>query len=358
MTGTADIALVSLGTTMGLREADAAFASLVRAAGASCELVPVRFGATVALRRRSMALIDLVEALSARHTAGGVRARAVVYSTVTAALLRPSHDVPVAVRFDAIAALNRPGRGGAWQRRRERSALAGAALLLPLSVEAQSAAAEAVGACAPPSIVFPPLLPAVEPEPPAPADAADAADAVAYAANPDKRGLELLCEAWARARPAGATLAIGGIDREAGLRWLARSAVVEPPGIVWLGRVERGRWLGLVASARVFVSAARIEDWGLAQMEALAAGTPLVTVPAPGANAALPLARRLAPALVAAQRSAAALADALRAGLGLEAGERAAYAASAAELLEPFGEAALRRRMAEEILPRLLSSSA
>ena len=355
MTGTADIALVSLGTTMGLREADAAFASLVRAAGASCTLVPVRFGATVALRRRSMALIDLVEALSARHTGGGVRAGAIVYSTVTAALLRPSHDVPVAVRFDGTAGCNRPGRGGAWQRRRERGALAGAALLLPWSAAAQTAAVEAVGAGAPPSVVFPPLLAAVERGRPAPADAADV---VAYGANPDKRGLELLCEAWAGARPAGATLAIGGIDREAGLRWLARSGAAEPPGITWLGRVQRERWLGLVASARVFVSAARIEDWGLAQMEALAAGTPLVTAPAPGANAALPLARSLAPALVAAQRSAPALAVALRAGLGLDARERAAYAASAAELLEPFGEATLRRRMAQEILPRLLSSSA
>lgn len=355
MTGTADIALVSLGTTMGLREADAAFASLVRAAGASCTLVPVRFGATVALRRRSMALIDLVEALSARRTGAGVRAGAIVYSTVTAALLRPSHDVPVAVRFDGTAGLNRPGGGGAWQRRRERGALAGAALLLPWSAAAQTAAVEAVGAGAPPSVVFPPLLAAVERGRPAPADAADV---VAYGANPDKRGLELLCEAWAGARPAGATLAIGGIDREAGLRWLARSGAVEPPGIAWLGHVERERWLGLVASARVFVSAARIEDWGLAQMEALAAGTPLVTAPAPGANAALPLARSLAPALVAAQRSAPALAVALRAGLGLDARERAAYAASAAELLEPFGEATLRRRMAQEILPRLLSSSA
>jgi len=353
--GTPDIALVSLGTTMGLREADAAFASLVRDAGASCAVVPVRFGATVALRRRSMALIDLVEALSARRTAGGVRARAIVYSTVTAALLRPSHAVPVAVRFDATAGLNRPGRGGAWQRRRERGALAGAALLLPLSAEAQAAAVEAVGAGAPPSVVFPPPLPAVESAARVPTDAPDA---IAYAANPDKRGLELLCEAWAGARPAAATLAIGGIDREAGLRWLERSGAAEPPGIAWLGRVERERWLGLVASARVFVSAARIEDWGLGQMEALAVGTPLVTAPAPGANAALPLARALAPALVAAQRSAPALAGALRAGLGLDARERAAYAASAAELLEPFAEATLRRRMAQEILPRLLSSSA
>jgi glycosyltransferase involved in cell wall biosynthesis len=352
--GRADIALVSLGTTMGLREADAAFASLVRAAGASCEVVPVRFGATVALRRRSMALIDLVEALSARHTAAGVRAGAIVYSTVTAALLRPAHDVPVAVRFDGTAGLNRPGRGGVWQRRRERHALADAALLLPWSTPAQAAAADAAGAGVPPSIVFPPPLPAVEAARHVPADAPDA---IAYAANPDKRGLELLCEAWARARPGAATLAIGGIEREAGLRWLARSGVAEPPGIVWLGRVEREHWLGLVASAGVFVSAARIEDWGLAQMEALAVGTPLVATPAPGANASLPLARRLAPALVAAQRSAPSLADALRAGLALDAGERAAYAASAAELLEPFGEAALRRRMADEILPRLLSSS-
>jgi glycosyltransferase involved in cell wall biosynthesis len=355
-----DIALVSLGTTMGLRESDAAFARLVRDAGASCEVLPVTFGAAGQLRRRSAALIDLVEALAARRAAGRARgrARAIVYSSVTAALLEPAPGVPTAIRFDGIAAQNRPGVGGAWQRRRERSVLGAVTLLLPLSEPAAEAAAAAAEPAVPPMVLFPPPLSVTAAAGPGGATSPTPNHAAAaYAANPDKRGLDLLCEAW-RAAGRGATLAIGGIDAEAGRRWLARQGIEEPPGIDWLGRLDRDRWLDVVASAGVFVSAARFEDWGLAQMEALAAGTPLVTAATPGANVALPLARRLNSALVAAEPTAAALAAALRAGLALDASARASYAAAAAELLEPYGEEALRRRMAEEILPRLLPSSA
>lgn len=360
MPGTADIALVSLGTTMGLRESDAAFARLVREAGASCEVLPVSFGAAGQLRRRSMALIDVVEALAARRAAGRAtgRARAIVYSSVTAALLAPPPGMPTAIRFDGIAAQNRPGPGGAWQRRRERAVLGAATLLLPLSEPVAEAAAVAAKPAAPPMVLFPPPL-ARTPR------TAQSFAAAAYAANPDKRGLDLLCDAWRGARSTGSgdgdearTLAIGGIDREDGRRWLARRGVEEPPGVEWLGRLDRDRWLAVVASAGVFVSAARFEDWGLAQMEALAAGAPLVTTAAPGANAALPLARELSPELVAAEPTAPALATALRAGLALDGEQRAAYATRAAALLEPYSESALRRRMTEEILPRLLSSSA
>ena len=117
-----DIALVSLGTTPGLRRSDEAFAQLVRGAGASCEIVRVRIGAAGRLRRH-IAVTDLVEALAARRSARGVEARAIVFSTVTAAFLqRPS--VPYGVRFDSPAALNRPGPGergsGRWSAMRSR----------------------------------------------------------------------------------------------------------------------------------------------------------------------------------------------------------------------------------------------
>ena len=343
-----DIALVSLGTTFGWRRADAAFAELVREAGAVCEVVPVELGAAARLRR-GMALTDVVEALAARRSAAGVRARAVVYSTVTAALLqRP--PAPYAVRFDTIAALNRPGAGGVWQRRRERPVLAGARLLLPAS-EAAASAARALLRDGPRSVVLPPPIPEVPPAP------RRDLDAVAYAANPQKRGLELLCEAWARAAPEGATLVVGGIDRDGALRWLRRTRVEEPPGVEWAGPLDQDRWLATVARSRVFVSASRYEDWGLAQMEALAAGTPLVTVPTPGPNEALPLARRLAPALVAGERTAEALAEVIAAGLSLDEEGRAAYAGRAAELLRPYRRDAVLRVMAEEVLPALLSPS-
>jgi glycosyltransferase involved in cell wall biosynthesis len=205
---------------------------------------------------------------------------------------------------------------------------------------------------APRTLVLPP------PVERASAPAPDAPEAIAYAANPDKRGLDVLCEAWAAARPDGARLLVGGIAREAAVAWLRRRGTREPAGVEWAGAVERERWLALVAGARVFVSAARFEDWGLAQMEALAAGTPLVTAPTPGPNAALPLARALAPSLVAGSRDEGALAAALRAGLAMEADDRSAYAAAAGRLLAPYGEEALRAVVARDLLPALLTRSA
>ena len=273
-----------------------------------------------------------------------------IYSSITAALLQPVRE-PYAVHFDAIAATNRPGIGGAWQRRRERAVLRGAALLLPQSRAAGEAAARSVGSSEASGLVLPPVVRT------AAAPLAGAPDAVAYAANPDKRGLDLLCAAWAQAGPAGARFAIGGLGEEEGRRWLRKLGGTEPEGIEWLPPLEPERWLALVAGARVYVNASRIEDWGIAQMEALAAGTPLVTVPTPGANEALPLARTLAPELVAAERTAESLATALRAGLGMSDDGRAAYAARAAELLEPYREETLRRTVADEVLPRLLASS-
>ena len=57
-------------------------------------------------------------------------ARALIYSTTTAALLWPR---PGAIRFDAPAAANRPGRHGLWQRPLERRRLREAPLLLAQS---------------------------------------------------------------------------------------------------------------------------------------------------------------------------------------------------------------------------------
>ncbi len=346
LAGPPDIVLVSLGTTIGLREADEALAHQITAAGATCRVVRATMGASAFLRRR-MALTDVVEGLAARRAARS-SAGAVIYSSVTAALLQPAR-APAAVRFDATAALNRPGLGGAWQRRRERAVLGRAALLLPWSEEAQRAALTVVSPRMPPSVVLPPPVPF------GPGRGTGGPEVVAYAGDPLKRGIDLLYEAWRTARPGGARLAVAGLERGEAMRRLAKAGVAEPPGVEWMGEVSRERWLATVASARVFVNASRHEDWGLAQMEALSAGTPLVTVPSSGANVALPLAAELAPELVAPERTAEALARALRAGLALDERARERYAAAAEMLLEPYREEELRRRVGDHVLPVLLS---
>jgi glycosyltransferase involved in cell wall biosynthesis len=329
--GTVDIALVSLGTTPGLRRADEVLAAQVRAAGASCELVPVQIGRAAGALRRNAAVTDLVEGLAARRAARGLEARALIFSTVTAALLQRPPEVAWAVRFDSIATLNRPGWSGAWQRARERGVLGRATVLLPWGDEVARAA---------PGIVL--RVPLEE----VPAAAERDIDAIAYAGYPHKRGLDLLCAAWGRAARPGERLVIGGIERARGLKWLERCGVPEPAAVEWRGLVAREEWLGLVARSRVFVNASRREDHGLAQLEALAAGCALASVPSPGPYEALPIARTLAPELVSDD-----LAAALRAGLDLA--DPGAYAAHARELLGPFRPGVVERVVASTVLPAL-----
>ena len=108
------------------------------------------------------------------------------------------------------------------------------------------------------------------------------------------------------------------------------------------------------AAPRLYVSASRIEEYGVAQLEALAGGALLVTTPSRGPYEALPLARRLEPALVAAERSPQALAAALRAALELPEPARAEYRDRARELVAPYSREELRRRLERDVLPFLL----
>jgi len=335
-----DIALVSLGTTPGLRRADDAFVATARAAGVSCELVQATPGRGEVLRRHPLAT-DLVEALWARN-AGRIapQRRATVFSTVTAALLQPLPQ-DYAVRFDAPAALNRPGVKGLWQRPRERKVLAGARVLLPWGQAAAAAIPAAAGA---PVVVLHVPIPDVEP-----AGERDIA-ALMYAGYPMKRGLDTALAAWRFAAGPGERLVVTGIGRAEAEVWLRRHGhgIAIPEGVEWTGRVEPGEFTDLLERTRVFVNASRHEDHGLSQLEALSAGAVLVTVPSPGPYEALPLARELAPALVSDR-----LPEALRAGLDMDDAARADYARRAAELLAPYRPDAVTAVFRERVVPAL-----
>jgi len=347
LSGRVDVALLSLGTTLGLRHADDALAELLAAAGLSCRVVRVRFGASGRLRRQITA-IDVVEGLAARRAARATRdARAVIVSGATTALLLDRPRVPWAVRFDSPTALNRLGWSGAWQRARERHVFRAADLLLPWGRAAAEAAEPLVDGATRVIALPVPVEPPRDASPPA----TGGPEVVAYAGWLWKRGIDILCAAWAEAAPPGARLTIGGADRAAGLAWLDRCGVAEPAGVEWAGALPHDRWLARVARAHAFVNASRREDHGIAQLEALAAGTPLITVPSPGAYEALPLARSLAPELVAADVSAPALAAALRAGLALT--DRDGYAARAVEALRPYRRDAVRAVLENEVAPAL-----
>ena len=110
-----------------------------------------------------------------------------------------------------------------------------------------------------------------------------------------------------------------------------------PPGAARRGRrgarcsarCRAAEYRALLRRARVFVCAPRREDYGLAQLEALADGCMLVTTPAPGPYAALPIARELDARLVGEDLAGALRAGARRAGRRCRlprAGRRAARA--------------------------------
>jgi hypothetical protein len=338
-----DVLLVSLGSTAGLRRADDELHDSLE-----------RAGARVAIARPhpqeplpTMMLTDLVWARAARKAAASVieqqelaPARSIVYSTTTAALL---WQRPGAVRFDATAAGNRPGRHGLWQRPLERRRLRQAPLLLPWS---EGALLELPDAAASERALVLPVP--VEPSGPVPAERDVAA--ITYAANPSKKGLDRVLSAWrelrdGRGTAAGEELLVAGVSAER----LQSAGLLSPqePGVRVLGSLVPDEFRALLRRARVFVCAPRREDYGIVQLEALADGCQLVTTEAPGPYAALPLARELDSRLVG-ENLAAALRAALDEPLP-------GYAERALAALAPFSRAAVDELVAEQLLPRLLA---
>ena len=329
MRSAADVLLVSLGSTAGLRASDEELAAALGRAGADVHVARAREQREV----RTYPLTDLVWARAARAAAvagiAAYRPRVVIYSTVTAALLWPR---PGAIRYDAPAAANRPGRHGFWQRPLERRRLASAPLLIPVD---PGTLAETPQPHAPALVVPIPVA--------ASANAGGARDitALTYAANPHKKGLDRVLSAWRHARREGEELVVAGAD----LR-------LQMPGVRIAGRLEPQAYRTLLRRARVFVAAPRREDYGIAQLEALADGCRLVTTTAPGPYAALPLARALDERFVVEPDAPLLLASALRAALD-DSGP--GYAARAAQAIAPYTRASVDALVRDQLLPRLLS---
>jgi hypothetical protein len=344
-----DLLQISLGTTRGLRVSDAWFAELAARAGASVETVGVRIGAMNALRR-AYPVNDLVEALAARRaTASAVRRlrpHAVVFSSTTTALLAPDPGCPFVVRLDAPAVLNRPGARNAVLHLLERRRLSHAMLVLPASVVA--AAALPPGA-APAVVVPPPVVVSVQPS------AVRGRIAVAYVPDPKAKGLDLLCRAWSLAAVPDARLEVFGVEPERASRYLRRTGVPEPPGVVWRGLTPAADFHATVSRCVAFVTSARWEDFGMAQLEALDLGALLVCTASGGPFEAGAIARELNPRLVAEDQSPEALAWCLNEAFRLDAADADTYQAGARSLLERYRPATIAQTIAERVLPVLLS---
>ncbi|HEX3432553.1 MAG TPA: glycosyltransferase [Solirubrobacteraceae bacterium] len=332
----ADVLLVSLGSTAGLRRADDELADSLRRAGAQVAIARAEPPAALP----TLMLTDLAWARAARAAAARdvATARAVIYSSTTAALLWRR---PGAIRFDAAAAGNRPGRHGLWQRPLERRRLGHAPLLLPWS-DGGLREAPGVAARGDRALVLP-----VPVEASGPLDGDRDIAAVTYAANPRKKGFDRVLAAWRKLRAAGSPaserelVVAGATPTQLEIAGLKRGE----PGVRVVGLLAPEDFRALLRRARVFVCAPRREDYGIVQLEALADGCQLVTTAAPGPYAALPLARELDTRLVGDDLSKA-LSTALD-------DPRGDYAARARDVLLPYTREAIDRIVADRLLPRL-----
>jgi hypothetical protein len=324
-----DILLVSLGSTAGLRAADDEFAASLRRGGATVRVARAEPQPDVP----TLALTDFLWARAARAAAGRALERgpvdAVIYSTTTAALFWPR---PGAIRFDAPAAGNRPGHHGFWQRPLERLRLRQAPLLIAQSVGAlaESPAGET------PALVVPVPVRAS-----GPATGVRDIAAITYGANPRKKGLDRVLAAWATAHRPGEELVVAGVSSLPA----DRAGRVSADGVRVVGMVAPDAYRALLRRSRLYVTAPRREDYGVAQLEALADGAVLVTNRAPGPYVALALAERLDSRLVGDD-----LARAIRLGLDEP---RSGYAAAAAAELATMSEAAVDRIVTTDVLPAL-----
>jgi hypothetical protein len=120
--------------------------------------------------------------------------------------------------------------------------------------------------------------------------------------------------------------------------------------VEWSGLLEPGQFRYTLSRTRVFVNASRREDHGLSQLEALAAGAMLVTVPSVGSYEALAIARRLEPRFVSTAIDAYPLARTLRAAFDADPGD---YAERAGRELGPYSRAAVQSVFETEVLPAL-----
>lgn len=334
------VLIVSVGATTGWRAAARELAGSLERAGAPVAMVDTGPVPEV----RTFMLTDLVQAVAARRAASAAidryRPAGIVYCSVTAALLWPA---PGAIWLDSRAAENRPGRHGVWQRAVERRRLAQAPLLLTMAPGSLAPLGE--GRVGGRRVVGERVELPVAVQASGPGAAVRDVDVLAYAADPVKRRLDVVLEAWRRARREDETLLVAGIDSARAVSAGFDAAGVA--GVRFLGRVAPAEYRALLRRTRVFLAAPRREDFGIAPLEALADGAMLVTTPAAGPYPALGLARTLDPRLVSED-----LAGALRVALD---DPSPGYAQRAAALVAPYSRAAVDLTVSERVLPRLLS---
>jgi glycosyltransferase involved in cell wall biosynthesis len=368
-----DVLLIRGDTTLGLRLGDDSLAAALRRAGCSvAEVTPEYRIRSVLIATHLMSRIgilsDLVESLEARTATTAALKRyapsCLVFAPWFVSALQPrSRFGPsTAIRFDSPPSMSRRGRRGARVLRAlQRRSFDAAGLLLPWGVVPREnlLAALPVGAR---FVALP--VPIVGAGPGDKADADSSTDSgssvvVTYASsNPHKKGLDLVLGAWQVAAPEGLRLAVAGIRAEHGQLWCKRRGVSIPETVDWVGVLEPDAWRRLLRRSRFCIAASRYEDHGLAQLEVLAQGGLLVTVPSEGPFEALSIAQDLPGELVASHITAAALAEAIGRAASLPLSVRGEYQRSARERTDVYSVETLDERLRNQVLPQLMKRHA
>ena len=218
---------------------------------------------------------DVVEAIAARRAfAAGLRRhrpRALVFSTTTAALSGRDPGVPFAVWLDCAGTPQPPGSGRIPLHVLERRQLTRARVLMPHSPGAVAALPRGRRADRADLATGP-----------AGADSAPICGSRSRSAtHPIRRPRGSRCCARPGSRPSYRARAcvIAGIPRERAVDFLARRGVRLPPGAELVGMLPQPSFRDLLSRARVFVSAAEWEDFGIAPLEAIDRGAALVCAP-------------------------------------------------------------------------------
>ncbi len=328
------VLLISPAGTGGWKANEAGLTGSLAELGVEHEVRRVGLGRLERLRNPWASGAWFVAAAARRELARALaegRPDAVIAVNSTAAMLFPfarlrELHVRTAIRIDCPAGAQFPGAAHALHRRREAWALAEADLALTMGPRSTASVEPLARRCAEVPLSVERRTPAAVAAPPA---------LLTYAGQPKFKGLDLVLEAWAGlgAGRGEATLTVTGVEPEVARRYLRRQGIEDTEGVRWAGLLPRGEYDELLRGASAFISASRIEGYGLAQLEALAAGVPLVTTSSRGAYEAEPLARRLAPELCAEPQG---LASAIAAALAMPPARRADYARRAGELLAPY----------------------
>jgi glycosyltransferase involved in cell wall biosynthesis len=347
------VLLVSSGTTLGQATSDVELENVLKASGVEVtRIIPQFFRLHRHLIRRPFN--DLAQALAltlavrrhVRHSPADVY----IYATTTATMFEPKRRLKTAaLRFDALTCENRPGKRNILQRRLERRAMRYLPLLMPWS-SASGLARDRYFTGDRVVLPFPPPAGTPTGEP---IEASDH-DVLCYAAAPKKKGLDIMVSAWAQSQhPDSARLLVTGIDDEAGRAYLADEGISVPDSVHFLGRIPREDFGSYLKGVPFYLCGGRYEDFGMAQLEALAAGAVLVTSAAGGPYEARQVMQKLDERLLSPIGSAQALGAALTVALSFSPEERADFSRRAQVLLSPYLQETYQARCEETLLPEL-----